>query len=520
MGQGYIDVPMTSRQRSTLVQRVGQGARDLVGGVRASAATTVYEGGDLIRRGYNALVPERFEAERVINTPEAQAAMRAPDSTMGTVGRLVGDAAQFAVPLTRVTKAMKGAPLMRRATADALASGGVATVQSGGDFEDVAIAAAGGAVLPFAGAAARATGRAAQRAAAGATEGGLGGAVASAVRNVAPGEPRTLLIQALKPRSVKTNFPFSLDRALPELKAAEQAIGKPIASIDTLMDATKAAKRGIQEQLNVVRGTAQSLQIDGSSVADAMVRSIPKKLQLENPEAAKRLRDAADVYRQPFALDDFETLLRETNADLEGFFAKYLPSQRKALLSDPQAAALEAQGRAMRVALDTGLDRTADGGGTAAKELRRRYGALLDVESEAYRRVNVAKRQQPESLSEQIGAVRAAADIARGAWRLAHFDAAGAADIAAGYAGRSTGKFLKEQQTTDALIRRAFEGYKGKAAPITMPTRRPIRGYLPPAARQMPSSVEGSVRSVDAGRMVQRDPRTGRMKRVYTSEAR
>lgn len=585
MPQGYIDIPMTTRQQATLAQRVGQAARDLVGGVRSSAATTVFQGGDLIRRGYNALAPERFEMERVIDTPEVQAAMAAPESAMGTVGRLAGDAAQFAVPLTRVTRAMKGAPLVQRAAADALASGSVAAVQSGGDFEDVAIGAMGGAVLPFAGAAARATGRTVQRAAAGAKEGGLGGAVASAVRTVAPGEPRTLLIQALKPRSVKTNFPMSLDRALPELKAAEQAIGKPIDTVDALLTATKAAKRNIQDQLNVVRGTGQAIEIDGSGVADAMTRSVPKKLALENPEAAKRLMDAANVYRRGFSLDEMETLLRETNAELDGLMTMFPRNRYAAITSNPAAAALDAQGKALRKAIDDGLNRIAAGGGDAAKELRRRYGALLDVEGEAVRRANVAARQQPESLSEQIGAVRAAADMARGSWRLAHGDLSGAADIAAASAGRSTAKFLKEQQTTDALIRRAFAGFKGRPSPVPMPTRRPIAGMLPsgarpmppapdasfvrgvpaqpaisgtprqlppgrpsivtppsadpsfvrgvpgvaapggrpalPApARQMPMPEESGVRALEARPIVVRDPRTGRMRRIYVSEGR
>lgn len=584
MGQGYIDVPMTSRQKATVLQQVGQAARDVVGGLRSSAATTVYEGGDLIRRGWNALVPAPMEAERIIHQPDVQAAMTTPNSTAGTVGRFVGDAAQYAIPATRVSRAMRGAPLVQRAMAEGLATGSVAAAQSGGDFEDVALATLGGVVLPFAGAAARGARDTAARAAAGAREGGFGGAVASAVRTVAPGEPRTLLIQALKPRSVKANFPHSLDRALPELKAAEQTIGRPIANVDTLLEATKAAKQNIQRQLNVVRGTAQGLEIDGSAVADAMQRSVPKKLALENPDAANRLVEAANVYRRRFSLDDMETFLRETNAELDGFYSMYPGAQRKALAANPQVASLDAQARAIRQAIDDGLNRIADGGGDAARELRRRYGALLDVEGEAFRRMNVAARQQPESLSEQIGIVRAAADTARGAWKLAHGNLAGAADIAAAQAGRAAGKFAKEQQTTDALIRRAFEGYTRRPAPVQMPARRPVRGYLesgpivtpppadasyvrsvpamvaqserlalppgrppivtppaadtsfvrgvpadvvrrevrgalPPASRPMPAPQTSGGGGVRARSVVMRDPRTGRMRRIYLSGA-
>ena len=79
-------------------------------------------------------------------------------------------------------------------------------------------------------------------------------------------------------------------------------------------------------------------------------------------------------------------------------------------MSDPELARLDAQGKALRRAIDGALDRAVEGTGAAAKELRRRYGALLDVESESYRRANVAKRQQPESLSEQLSGARAAGE--------------------------------------------------------------------------------------------------------------
>lgn len=456
MGQGYVDRPMTSKQQATVLQKAGQAARDLAGGVRSSVATTVYGGGDLIRRGYNALVPESMETERIINRPDVQARMTAPDSGAGTIGRIAGDVAQFAVPLSRVTTAMRGAPILQRAAADALASGSVAAVQSAGDPQDIGAAMAGGAVLPFAGAAARTVGRTVQRAAAGASEGGVGGAVASAVRNVAPGQPRTLLVQALKPRASKVGFEVSIDRALPEIRAVAQESGKPIASVDELLTAAQAAKKRVYSQIAQLKSGAQGAEVDLSGVADAMTRSIPKKMRLENPEAVQQLEKAATVYRQRFSIDDAEQFLKETNAEMEAFYSKFPTSQRKALIADPEWARLDAQAKAFRSAIDDTLEQATAGAGQAAKELRRKYGALLDIEDAAFRRSNVAKRQQPESLSEQIGTVRAAADMARGTWRLFHGDLTGAGDIAAANAGRSTAKFLKDQQTSDALIRRAL----------------------------------------------------------------
>ena len=134
---------------------------------------------------------------------------------------------------------------------------------------------------------------------------------------------------------------------------------------------------------------------------------------------------------------------------------------------------------------------------------------------------------------------------------MARLDRWGAAYIAGGAAMRDTSKFLKEQQTTDALIRRAFAGYRGRPVPVPMPPPRPVRGALPPGPVVTPPPADASfVRSVPgqypqserlalpAGRggrpmaapeasgvtsrparsIVQRDPRTGRMRRVYVSE--
>lgn len=460
---------------------------DVLKGVGAGAMSTIIHGGDLLRRVTG--------QERIIEDPGVQAMMTPPQTPAGKVGFYGEQAAEFAVPLSRVTKATKGASIVKRMGAEAGASAGVAGVQSGGDPGSMTAGAALGAAVPMAGAAVGAV----RRAAAGAREGGVGGAVAGAIRAVAPQDAKPMLIQALKPRAVSRRFPQSLDAALPELKAAEATIGKPIASVDDLLEATTAAKRDIYGQIQALKNNAEGFQVDLSPVADSMVGSIPKKLRLENPDAAAKLEAASAAYRRMFSLDDAEQLLKETNAELEGLYNKYPPSQRKALVSDPEWARLNAQAQAMRNALDAGLDRAVQGQGAAARELRRRYGALLDVEMESHRRANVAARQQPQSLSEQLSTARAAGDIARGAWRLMRGDLTGAADIASGVAMRDTATFLKEQQTADALIRRAFAGYTGQRTPVVAPPRRPIRGALGPGPVVTPPPPDSSfVRGVPA----------------------
>lgn len=455
--------------------RTARAVGDALQGIKAGALSTVYHGGDLVRRGWNALVPESMAAERVIERPEVQALITPPESLPGKIGFYGEQAAEFAVPLTRLSKATKGAGLLKRAGVDAAASAGVAGVQSGGDQSAMAIGAAGGAVVPFAGAAFRG----AKRAAAGAREGGIGGAVAAAVRTVAPSEPTVMMTQALKPRSTQTKFTGSLAKALPEIKVTEAELGKPIENITDLLAATKAAKQRVRAQYDEIAGPKRAIgtEVDLSAVADAVEKRIPAKLKLEDPTAAQAILDRVAVYRRKFNLEEAEQLWMDTNAELEAFYNKYPIAQRKALRADPEAARLVAQGDALRDAIYKTLDNPGQPG--IARELNRRYGALLDVENEATRRVNVAARQQPESLSEQIGAVRAAGDMARGAWRVAHGDLTGAADIASAAAQRSTAKYLKEQQTTDALIKRAIAGVTTKPGPIPKPVQRPVRGLLP-----------------------------------------
>lgn len=517
---------------------------DFAGGVRAGAAETVFKGADL-------LVRRPLGLERIVDEPDVQAMMTPPESAAGRVGYMAERAAELALPLRRVASSMRGLPFASRLAAEGATGAGVAAVQSGGDPQATIEGGLLGATLPAAAIVGGQALRATQRAAAGAKEGGLGGAVAGALRTVAPVEARVMIKQAIKPRATNTRWDANIDRALPEVKASEAVLGKPIESVDELLEATTIAKKRVRAQYDEMAGPRREMgsTVDLSPVAVAMERSIPKKLQLERPDVALRLRESADVYRQRFSLEDAEQLLKETNADLESFYNKYPPSQRRALAADPEAARLNAQAKALRDVIYDTLD--AEGGGTAARELQRRYGALLDLELETYRRANVAARQQPESLSEQLSAARAASDMARGAWRLLHGDVTGAADIASGVAMRDTAKFLKEQQTANNLIKRALAGYRRRPEPVPMPSHRPVRGLLPRGPIVTPPPADASfVRGVPAEyarreirgllppavtrlppvpshsggwhvtpkSIVQRDPRTGRMKRVYLSE--
>lgn len=466
--------------------RVARNVVDAVKGVGAGAASTLFHGGDLIRRGLG--------MERVIERPEVQSAMTPPSSLGGKAGFIGEQAAEFGVPLARIARVTKGLPLLKRMGVEAAASAGVAGIQTAGDSGAMTVGAAFGGALPVAGKVAGAVGGAAKRAAAGAAEGGVGGAVASAVRRVVPTDTRTMLVQGLKPRATKTGFEGSLGRAVPEIKASESELGKAIESVDDLLDATKLAKKRVRAQFDEMAGPMREMgtTVDLSEMADEMVRSIPKKTRIEDPQKYAEIMARADQYRRPFKLEDAEQILRETNAELDAYYSKFPQAQRRALDANPETAQLVAQAKALRDAIYKRLDDP--GQGEAARELNRRYGALLDVEDAAYRRSIVAKRQQPESLGEQVGSIHAAKDFARAGFKTLRGDLMGAGmDLVSGAAMRDTSRYLRERQTADALVKRAFAAYRGgPPEAVTMPVRRPVRGLLEKGATPMGPSPDTS----------------------------
>ncbi len=337
--------------------------------------------------------------------------------------------------------------------------------------------------------AASSIGRGVSGAVEGYAEGGIGGAAAQGMSGAwrgatDPTAPIPLMVKALKPRNTKIRF---------------EETGKPVTNAVEFLDAVKTAKKTVRAEYDAIQGPRREIgsTVDGTPIADAMVESIPKKTRLESPSKARAIEQLADTYRQPFKLEDMEVLLQDANAELQGFYDKFPMARNREAQFNPEIAPVLAQAREMRNAIYKVLDNPEQT--AVARDLQRQYGALMEVENTAQRRAVVANRQQPESLSEQVGQVRAAADIARGVWKLARFNPMGAADIAAGVAGRSMGKFLKEQQTMDALIRRSMSKYTKVARPIDMPPQRPIAGLLPPAVQGLdaapevsgPSSVRG-----------------------------
>ena len=116
---------------------VARAGVDFAEGVAASAAEGVFGAGDLIRRATG--------SRRIINNPDVQQAMRAPDSLAGKAGKFGGEMASFVLPGGAVSKLTKGASLATRAVAQGATAAAVSGAQTGGDPAAMGLAAALGA---------------------------------------------------------------------------------------------------------------------------------------------------------------------------------------------------------------------------------------------------------------------------------------------------------------------------------------------------------------------------------------
>jgi hypothetical protein len=266
----------------------------------------------------------------------------------------------------------------------------------------------------------------------------------------------------------------------------------------------KTAKKQLWSQWEQAAGPKRAMgsEVDGAPIADAIERSIPSRTLRQDPAAASAVQRVADTYRQKFQLHDAEQLLKETNAALDAYYAKFPAARQAAETANPEIAHLLAEAKGLRAGINNTID--AEGEGAAARELKRRYGALSSIEDAAQRRSIVAQRQQPESLSEQIGKVRAAGEYAKGLFRLSHGDLMGAGNIAAARAGSAASTFLKDQQTTDMLIQRAMAGHTALPTPIP-PIQQPvIRGLLGPGATPLGPATVGGLDPSDVPGITQR----------------
>lgn len=380
---------------------------------------------------------------------------------------------------------------------------------------------------------------------------GTTGAIEAVGAQVAP-EPHELMTRAVKPTAGNTEFDTAIQTAMPELKAAETDIGRPVRGVTDALEATSAAKKKVwaeyqakldqakavdagplqtrDPQTGQLRPVTHEPTINGNDIADAMEASVTKRQAQLNPGLAERVKKAAATYRRPMTLDEAEDFLQDANNELHSYYAKNKVG-RRAAAADPETASTVAEAEQLRNSLYSKLDELT---GEGAADIKKRYGALSNVENELLRRKNVAARQQPESLAEQIGKAAGIGKVVAGAGlTLAGSPGAGAALAGEGAMQAGLSKWLKGRQTTDAMIERAFKDYgqepskarqllrgeRGEAGAPGTVTEEPERPEpappVPQAERRTPEQTRADI---TAG--IARDPQLAALEAAQRGRAR
>jgi hypothetical protein len=405
----------------------------------------------------------------------------------------VGTAAKVALPLVSAAFAGKGAKDIYEAgtenTPEAWQQrlGGAAQVAGGAAGVANVRAIFGPAAAPTNAEAAGAvdTQPAPSSGAAHAVEGGAGGgpAVESApgapvgriarTLGLADPPPLDLLTKAIKPLASNNGWNKAIASAAPDMKLAEADLGHPITGIDDALEANSLAKKGIWAQYaaklqaasapqvasDLSESAGTSVTIDGNAVADAMMKSIDNRTRMQNPDIVERIQKVADTYRRPMGLNEAEDFLQSANNDLHSYYAKNKVGQQVAQ-GDPSISPVVAEANQLRSSLYSKLDELT---GPGAADLKQRYGALSNVQAELLRRQNVAARQQPDSLAEQIGMARAFGKIAVGTLR------GSPSALLEGVQSLAAAKYLKARGLTDNMITRAFQALGRQPAPTPAP---------------------------------------------------
>lgn len=311
------------------------------------------------------------------------------------------------------------------------------------------------------------------------------------VDNMTAGE---LATKAVRPRNSKTNFPQEMETALPDTKRALQNAGVDQSNMtlhDVLDAATQAKKDVWAEYQQNHSGPSGELPIDTTPIADAMLSKITPRMRTQQPGLVKQIEaNAAEYSGKSMAAQELEARVGEANNETRGIEAKYLTDKNAAKL-DPNNAALFAERDTARQLLLSKLDEAT---GPGAAQLRQRYGNLNSFQDVVSRRIPVADRSAPSGLAQILSGLYGPGKIAGGLAQVATGVGAGhgIANIIEGGASMIGAKNAKLMNDPDALIQHAFNKTEATPAarPYVAPPKPPIRGLLPPAPTELPSSVE------------------------------
>lgn len=295
------------------------------------------------------------------------------------------------------------------------------------------------------------------------------------------------ITRVLQPSNKDFTFEASRDRAIPEIAQQaqlERGDPKAVKSVGDFVDLGKNALERLRAQYEqFVAPFRPAITVDGAPIANAIRKTVTRKMLLDNPSAAQAVLEKANRYDKTLSLAEAEDLLERTNNDLAPYYRKDRMNQ--ATQAEHQTAASDlAIAKNLRRQI---YERTDAMAGKGVAEVQQRYGALKDM----------IRYAEPLSL-----------DIARyGKGGMADIAAEGAADVAAGAiysksaamvkAGRGLARMFRGGP--DEMIAAAFKRLGPNVKATTpAPVMKPIRGLLGKGATLVPPPETSFVRGTPA----------------------
>ncbi len=356
------------------------------------------------------------------------------------------------------------------------------------------------------------------------------------------------LIKAVPPPMRGGYSTADVQKAAPYL-ASEHA-ASPIVSVEGLRDAANSAITQVEEHVASYIDAHPRDMIRTSPLASAQRALANSERSGDMAKGMAALRDLG--LDQPLTLAEADAKRLRLNAENTDILKQSGADVSNARTVDPTFAAREAASEALRNGIYEQLESR---GISGVRQLRQDEGALIKIRNSANRLVNAGDRPVGGTGKNTLGAkVARVAATGAGAAAGSPFGAIGSGVGAV--LGSEFGKtFAPANLTRDALIERAFSKV-GKtpvktypsvppdapiagqlAAPATpLPTGRPDASFArgvpamaqPPNAARMIEAPKGrpmgpkpdtsGVTTIPARGIVVRDPKTGRFKRVFTTE--
>lgn len=337
--------------------------------------------------------------------------------------------------------------------------------------------------------------------------------------------PEQAATKAFRPRNSKSNWNQEISSALPDMRRAADQQGLDLDNM-TLSDALNtagAAKKDVwaeYEQNHL--DPASPVQVSTQPVADAMRSKVSDRMNEQNPGMAKKIDRLASTYdNRVLTVGDLQDRVSQLNNELRSIEAKYVTDKRAAKLS-PSNAYKFAERDTLRGLLDDTLEQT---GGEGGADLRKRWGALNSVEDAISRRIPVAERANPVSLTKIFEMLQGPGRIVRGVF------GGGPADVAMGLFNTKAMMNAEKMNNPDWLTQQAF--LKTVARPgwnprtvhdaeyvptptqpnlptppsANAPLQRPL-GFLPRGVYQQPGGFEPNQPALPAYRGIPLGPST------------